>query len=174
MSTEPKRFAAIAAIAVAAIGLVPAGSVRAQDALVCTWGGTPDAPTGEVSLKPGVTLTPSTSPHRLLATGELGGGEECEGTVTFKGIARAGSSCVSTYFEGRVKGLPGVVRFEGPGVVGFVHEFLYDKEGNIVGADQPIVGMQDEDHSQAADCATPEGFTHANFSSTIELFGDRG
>ena len=145
-------------------------TAHAASPVVCQWGGDPAAPTGEVTLTPGVTTTPSTGPLKLVATGPLEGGGVCEGKMTFLGVAQPGATCAVLIFEGKVKGLPGVARFWGPGITGTVHEFLYDKDGNVVGADQPLVLAQDDDHSQAADCATPEGFTHARFSSTVELF----
>jgi hypothetical protein len=166
-----KRFAAIGAVAIASVGLLPSGGVRAQDPIVCQWGGDPVAPTGEVTLDPGATNTPSAGPLKLVATGPLAGGGVCRGKMTFVGVAKTGSTCAVTIFEGKVKGLPGVARFWGPGITGAVQEVLYDKDGNLVGADQPLVLLQDEDHSQAEDCASPEGFTHARFSSTVELFG---
>jgi hypothetical protein len=160
--------AAIAAVLATSGG---AGADPAIPTTVCTWGGTPDAPTGEVMIEPGLTLTPSSSPHELVATGPLAGGEDCKETMTFRGIAQAGSTCANTVFEGRVHGVPGVESFFGPGVAGFVQEFLYDKDGNVVGADQPQVLNQDDEHSQGEDCATPEGFTHGRFSSTVEFYG---
>jgi hypothetical protein len=138
---------------------------------ICTWGGTPTAPTGEVTLTPGVNLTPSAEPLKLHATGPLTGGGRCKGTMTFDGVAEAGATCAHTMFDGKVRGLPGVARFRGPGIANLVHEFLYDRNGNIVGADQPVLLLQDDEHSQAEDCATPEGFTHAVFSATVELWG---
>lgn len=165
--------ATIGALAIAAVCLTTAGSGAAprQAIQVCTWGGTPDAPTGEVTLTPGVNTTPSAGPLKLLATGPLAGGGRCKGTMTFDGEAEAGATCAHSMFDGRVKGLPGVARFRGPGIANLVHEFLYDRKGNIVGADQPVLLLQDDEHSHAADCATPEGFTKARFSSTIELWG---
>ena len=171
MVERTKLVGVIGAVLLATATLFPAVGARAQERAVCTWGGSPADPTGEVSLTPGVTVTPSTGPLKLVATGPLSGGGICKGKMTFLGVAEAGATCAVLVFDGKVKGLPGVARFRGPGVTGVVQEFLYGKDGNIVGADQPLVLAQDEGHSQAQDCATPEGFTHARFSSTVELFG---
>src|SRR5207249_1732117 len=93
------------------------------------------------------------------ATGSLAGGGRCRGVMTFGGFIRAGSSWATTWFDGTVKGLPGVGRFSGPGVAANVHEFLYDHQGAIVGADQPMLQVpQPDGYSQAQDCAAPGGF----------------
>jgi hypothetical protein len=94
--------------------------------------------------------------------------------MTFEGVLDAGSSCFTQVFEGRVRGLPGVVRFWGPGAFGVVHEFFYDRAGNIVGSHQPqvLTNATGEGDPLFLDCATPEGFTEGNFSSTVELYGN--
>lgn len=153
------------------MGSFGAGATSRELLRLCTWGGTPDSPTGVVTLERGATMTPSESDIPFVATGPLAGGGRCQGTMTFDGIVRQGSTCASAWFEGKVKGLRGVVRFEGPGVLTMVHEFLYDRHGNIVGADQPMLQVpQPEGYSHAQDCTTPEGFTRGVFSATIELF----
>ena len=139
---------------------------------LCTWGGTPDNPTGLVTFDPGITNTPSPGPIATRAVGRLEG-PGCHGTMIFDGIGRPGGTCHHVVFEGPVHGVPGVVRLFGPGVGPQVHEFLYDREGNIVGSDQPLVkafGNSAPD-SNALDCSTPEGFRRAPFSSTVELYG---
>jgi hypothetical protein len=140
---------------------------------VCSWGGTPAAPTGELVIDRGLTLTPSAAPTHFRAWGTLTGGGRCHGqTMTFDGTIIARSTCGLTWFNGHVIGLAGVARFAGPGAGPFVHEFLYDKAGNVVGADQPQVQVpQPDGYSHAEDCATPEGFTKGRFSSTVELWG---
>ena len=50
-----------------------------------------------------------------------------------------------------------------------VNELLYDKAGNIVGADQPQVFTADN-APHFTDCTTPEGFSRGTFSSTVELY----
>jgi hypothetical protein len=139
--------------------------------MVCTWGGTPAATTGTFTIKPGLTLTPSAGPLRFVATGPLEGGAGCEGKLTFDGVIHAGGTCAAQEFEGTVRGLPGVARFWGPGGAGVVHEFLYDKDGNVVGADQPQVLSGATRGSELSDCNTPAGFTQGDFSSVVELFG---
>ena len=57
----------------------------------------------------------------------------------------------------------------GPGLFGMVNELLYDKAGNIVGADQPQVFTADN-APHFTDCTTPEGFSRGTFSSTVELY----
>jgi hypothetical protein len=75
-----------------------------------------------------------------------------------------------------VLGLPGVARFWGPGAFGMVQEFLYDRAGNVVGSDQPqvLTNANQEGSPAFTACDTPEGFTHGNFSSIVELYGQVG
>ena len=138
---------------------------------LCTWGGTPANPTGIVTFDPGVTNTPSAGPIATHAWGPLEG-PGCEGIMDFDGIGRPGASCtLGVIFEGPVYGVPGVTRLFGPGFGPQVQEFLYDRQGNVVGSDQPLVkafGNSAPD-SNALDCNTPEGFRRAPFSSTVEL-----
>ena len=139
---------------------------------VCDWGGTVAAPTGDVTVTPGLTNIPSATNARLYAIGSLAGGGRCTGTMVFDGIVRAGSTCAQAYFKGKVFGLRGVARFEGPGVAVLVHEFLYDHQGNIVGADQPLLQVpQPNGYSNAQSCATAKGFSRGRFSSRVELWG---
>jgi hypothetical protein len=143
-----------------------------REAMVCTWGGTPAATTGTFTIKPGLTLTPAAEPLEFIATGRLDGGERCEGKLTFDGVIHAGGTCAVQVFEGEVRGLPGVERFFGPGAGGFVNEFLYDGEGNVVGADQPqVLSGATRGGSEVPDCNTAKGFTHGHFSSVVEVWG---
>ena len=173
-----KRAAMIAGTVLAMTILVPgggrasAGMDESPDATtVCTWGGTPADTTGTLTIKPGLTFTPSTEDLKFVATGELAGGPGCAGTMTFDGVIEAGGTCEWLIFDGKVKGVPGVERFYGPGLAGFIHEFLYDEDGNVVGSDQPQVwsGAGGEG-SEVSDCNTPEGFTDGIFSSTVEFY----
>lgn len=161
-------FATAVVMMAASCSIAAPSSIATQE---CSWGGTAAAPTGVVKLTPGLTLTPSASATSFEATGSLAGGGRCRGTMTFIGTIRAGSTCAQQWFDGRVKGLRGVARFSGPGGLGVVHEFLYDQQGNVVGADQPVLQVpQPDGYSHAQDCATPQGFTKAVFSSTVELW----
>jgi hypothetical protein len=170
-----KALGLVAASAVLATALGSFGSASAQSGpatMLCTWGGTPANPTGIVTLDPGLTNTPSTGPIAVHASGSLEG-PGCQGTMIFDGIARAGAGCLSgTIFEGPVYGVPGVTRLFGPGWGPQVQEFLYDRQGNIVGSDQPNVKVEGNSapNSNAFDCNTPEGFRRAPFSSTVELY----
>ena len=164
-------------LAALAVSLVPMASSHAASeggARFCTWGGTLANPTGRVTITPGVTNIPSTEPLNLFATGELTGGGRCTGTMTFRGIVEAGGSCPYLVFKGKVQGVPGIASFYGPGALGVVHEFLYDKDGNVVGSDQPQVftveNSTDPDASPVSACRSPEGFTGGAFSSTVELY----
>src|SRR5438105_6596465 len=104
---------------------------------ICTWGGTPAAPTGVITLSPGITNTPSTGPIQFTATGRLGG-SGCTGKLTFTGYFEPGMSCaVNTPFHAEATGLPPVVRAEGQaGVAGSAPVLLYDANCNVVGSEQ--------------------------------------
>jgi hypothetical protein len=174
MRRHMKAAVLVAASAVLAMALGSFGSASAQagpTTRLCTWGGTPANPTGNVTIDPGATNTPSAGPLAIHAWGPLEG-PGCNGTMTFDGIAQAGASCESAIFEGPVYGVPGVTRLFGPGLGPQVEEFLYDRQGNVVGSDQPLVkafGNSGQD-SNAMDCNTPEGFRGGPFSSTVELY----
>jgi hypothetical protein len=169
--------AAAAAVCVtsAAWATAPAQAAQSSGARLCTWGGTPVSPTGHVTLSPGATNTPSTQDLKLYATGDLAGGGPCTGTMTFHGFSDAGGTCAETTFHGKVEGVPGIATFRGAGVVGLVHEFLYDQHGNVVGSDQPDVltpaNATDPNDPLFTDCNTPDGFTGGTFSATVELYG---
>ena len=157
---------------VLSLASITAASARsAPGTRLCTWGGTPDNPTGVVTFAPGLTNTPSAGPVAVHAWGPLAG-PGCQGTMDFDGIGRAGASCESVIFEGPVHGVPGVTWLFGPGVGPQVHEFLYDREGNVVGSDQPLVKAfgNSAPNSNALDCNTPQGFRQGPFSSTVEFY----
>ena len=165
------RLAAIA-IAVLALAVVRATASRAapaRGALVCTWGGTPDAPTGVFTASPGITDSPSTGPIEFTATGELGGGEGCTGRLTFRGVLEPGMSClVATPFRATATGFPPIRYAAGTiGAVGTAPVVMYDADGNVVGSEQAqfLTDLLDD-----TDCNTPEGLTRANWSDTLELF----
>ena len=169
--------ARLTAIAIAALGLATVqatGSRAAPDrgALVCTWGGTPDAPTGVITFSPGVTDFPSTGPTEFTATGELGGGEGCAGRLTFRGVIDAGNSClVGMPLHATATGFPPIKYVEGNlGAVGTSPILLYDDDWNVVGSEQAqfLTDVLDD-----SDCNTPEGITRANWSDTLELFTDQ-
>jgi len=165
------RLAAIA-IAVLALAVVRATASRAapaRGALVCTWGGTPDAPTGVFTASPGITDTPSTGPIEFTATGELGGGEGCMGRLTFRGVLDPGTSClVGMPFLATATGFPPIRYAEGTiGAVGTAPVVMYDADGNVVGSEQAQFLTDVLDDSA---CNTPEGLTRANWSDTLELF----
>jgi hypothetical protein len=162
------------AIGCLCVGTAAAAELRAgppphQDPVLCTWGGTPAATTGTIVLKPGLTFEPSAGPVKLTATGRADCTDGYSGKVTFDGILLAGATCAQQVFEGRVHGLPGVATFYGPGVGGVVHELLYDRDGYVVGSDQPQVLSGVGQGSEFTDCNSEEGVTDAIFSSTIEL-----
>jgi hypothetical protein len=152
---------AVAAAFLAAGG----GATSAQASATCTWGGTPLAPTGQSNQYPGVTNTPSPVPMYFRATGPLGG--DCHGTLTFVGVEDAGSMCSLIPFHARAYGLPGVSSVAGVAVAGAPPGRLYDRHGNLVGQeDTQFLTNPDA----VSECNTPEGITHNNFSTIIELF----
>src|SRR3954451_15841840 len=176
-----KGLAVSAGVAVAALSLSlsatgagAASGTTAGNGRVCQWGGTPAKTSGQVTLKPGSTNTPSAGAQSFRAWGPLVGGGPCHGqTMSFRGTLDEGSSCFTQFFRARVEGLPGVSRVEGPGAFGVVHEFLYDAAGNVVGSDQPqvLTTATDPDDLGFTDCGSPHGVTHLDFSSPVELYG---
>jgi hypothetical protein len=156
----------------ALVALAAGGATPAHAATTCTWGGTPAAPTGHVVMTPGVTNTPSIGPIDFTATGVLEGGAGCDGQFTFHGQMDAGATCAFATFEGDAMGLPGVKRFAGTAPVGILPARLYDKDGNVVGSENAQVDTL-ANAPNFPNCNTPEGFSEGNFSSVIELFGDR-
>ena len=169
--TRLKAAAGGAALAMCLASVAAAKADSPPARRLCTWGGTPDHPTGIVTFDPGITDPPSAGPIATHAWGplEVPG---CHGTMTFDGFGRAGASCQSVIFEGPVHGLPGVTRLFGPGIGPQVQEFLYDRDGNVVGSDQPLVkavGNSPPDNN-APDCNTSEGFQRSPFSSTVEFY----
>lgn len=171
-----RRFLVFVA-AILGLSIVPmtagrAAPSRSSGDSVCTWGGTPAAATGTFNMSPGLTNTPSIVPIHFVATGDLAGSGPCTGKLTFEGVMLPGATCAAQELEGKVKGLPGVVRFWGRGAVGAVHEFLYDKDGNVVGADQPqALTDVNKGNPGFTDCNTPQGITFLNFSAIVELYG---
>ena len=167
---RPRTIVAAAAIA-AASALSVLGTAPAQASTTCTWGGTPAEPTGTLSYgRQGITNTPSTEPLPFIATGPLGG--DCRGTLTYRGVQGAGSTCAFGPFEAKVIGLQGVVRAAGDNLVGLVPALLYDKSGNVVGSEDPqvLTSGTEEQNIGFTNCNSPEGFREGNFSSVIELF----
>jgi hypothetical protein len=147
------------------------GVTSAQAATRCTWGGTPDNPTGTISFtRQGLTNVPAPFALPFRATGVVEGGGPCHGqVVTFDGQADAGSSCTGGVgFEGRVIGLPGVAWLWGRGVLNSVREIDYDSNGNVVGSDQAIIQPPADDPAFSA-CNSPQGFKAARFSGEWDL-----
>ncbi|MFL5823787.1 MAG: hypothetical protein ACJ764_10135 [Solirubrobacteraceae bacterium] len=157
-----------AALSSAGAWAAPAGAVT-----VCTWAGTPQAPTGTFSLSPGITNLPAPRPLKFVATGVLGGGGRCgTNTMTWRGQADAGSSCLNASFEGTVQGLPGVARFRGEGPGPDVPSLLYNRAGKLVGLENAELLTQ-PNLPHTVDCTTPGGFRGGwpgMFSSTVVLF----
>jgi hypothetical protein len=141
----------------------------ANAAAVCTWAGTPAAPSGTFTIKPGVTNTPAAQPLKFFATGPLDGDDPCSGTMVFDGFVGAGSTCAFSTFEGKVKGLSGVRSFKGAGGL-YAPSVLFDKAGNVVGSEHPQIATGVGSGSELSDCSTAEGFTNGSFSSVIQLF----
>jgi hypothetical protein len=158
------------AVAGALLGLAALTAAPAAATTTCTWGGTPAAPTGTFTLTPGITNTPSIGPLDFKAVGELGGGRDCTGKLTYDGVFDAGSSCLASTFHVRVKGIPGVVRAAGSADnLVPAPALLYDRNDNVVGVELAQIVTQ-ENAPNYADCNTPEGFTFGTFSSVVELF----
>jgi hypothetical protein len=168
-----RRRAIIAVTAAtASLAALGGGATSAQATTTCTWGGTPTDPTGTVAYSgQGVTNTPSTEPLPFTATGPLAGG--CSGKLTYRGYSEVGTTCAFGGFQASAKGLPGVVRAAGEAIVGLVPALLYDRDGNVVGSENPQVLTSGTEESNFAftSCNTAQGFTEGNFSSVIELFG---
>jgi hypothetical protein len=164
-------------ITIAALSLIPATASPAAGggASICTWGGTPTAPTGLITFSPGVTNTPSTGPIQFTATGELAGGAGCTGKLTFAGSIDPGTTCaVNAPFHAKAVGVPLVKRAEAEtGVAGSQPVLLYDAHGNVVGSEQAqflTAAATDPNDPGYKACNTSEGLTRANWSDTVELF----
>lgn len=167
---RPRATIVLAALAVASLAGSAFGAASAQAATTCTWGGTPANPTGTVRYTShGITNTPSTEALPFIATGPLAGG--CSGTLTYRGVQAAGSTCAAGAFEARVIGLPGIVRAAGDNLLGLVPALLYDRAGEVVGSENPqvLTSGTEERNLGFTVCNTPEGFKEGNFSSVIEL-----
>ena len=157
------RFrAAIGMMALVAACLVLIGGgaaqAQAQASTTCSWGGTPAEPTGTFAVSPGLTNTPAPEPLKFSATGALGGGGRCTGKMTFVGWVGAGSTGFALLFC-----------LSGAGSAS-VQEFLYDKDGNLVGADQPTVAPPPADDPLYMNCGSQQGETELHFSAIVELF----
>lgn len=144
--------------------VAPAGA-----AMVCTWAGSPDAPSGTFTIKPGLTNTPAATPLKFYATGPLAGGGVCTGRMNFEGVVGAGSTCALATFEGKVKGLSAVRRFSGAGNL-LAPSQLFDKAGDVVGTEHPQIATGAGSGSELSDCGTPRGFSDGSFSSVVQLF----
>lgn len=172
------RWRAVLIAAMTAVGiLATTGSAAAgQGDTFCTWGGTPVAPTGIITMNPGLTNTPSTGPIQFKATGPLGGG--CTGKLTFTGSFEPGDTCPSsTAFHAEATGLPPVTRVEGQrSFAGTGPVLLYDAHGNVVGSEQAqfLTTLANESDPGYLNCNTPQGLTEAFWSDTIELFASKG
>jgi hypothetical protein len=163
-------------IAIAALCMIPATTSAAgvDGATVCTWGGTPAAPTGVITFSPGVTNTPSAAPVQFTATGELAGGAGCSGKLTFTGYIDAGATCAANQpFHAKAAGLPPVKRVEAEaGAGGTQPVLLYDGHGNVVGSEQAqflTAAASDPTDPAYMACNTPEGLVTAHWSDTVEL-----
>jgi hypothetical protein len=171
-----------AASAVLALTIVPAATGHAapsqNDVTVCTWGGTPAAPTGVLTLSPAITNTPSSGPVSFVATGPLGGGAGCSGTLTFRGTLAAGESClVQTPFQADAGGFPPIHRaVSSYGAGGTAPVRLFDAHGNVIGSEQAqfLTGAINPDDPGYTDCGNPGGLTTAYWSDTLELFTPSG
>lgn len=162
-----KSKVATASAALVGAVVLSAGAAPAHAATTCTWGGTPAAPTGRAVNTPGVTSTPSKTALRFHATGVLGGGPGCRGTVRFVGGMDKGASCALISFHARVYGLPGVRSVAGTSVSGVAPARLFDRAGNVVGSEN----AQFLTNAPFSACNTKQGMGTINFSSVIVLLG---
>ena len=163
---KTKTRATIGVLAVTAACFVSAaGAGASHAAATCTWGGTPADPTGIFSVSTPLTNLPSAGPVDFTAVGRLDGA--CSGRMTFFGTLAPGATCSDGTFAGTVKGLPGVVRFEGFDSAGIAPSRLYDRDGNIVASEN--AQLLTLDNAPFTECGA-EGFTQGTFSSIIELF----
>ena len=157
---------AMAAACVATTG----GAATAHASTTCTWGGTPAAPTGTFTLRPGLMNFPSAGPLAFKATGELAGGQGCAGRMVYEGVFDSGATCLAATFHVKVRGLPGVVSAVGSADnLVPAPALLHDSDGRIVGTEiaQIVTAANAPNYT---DCTTAEGFTWGTFSSVIELF----
>ena len=142
-----------------------ANAAAGQGETLCTWGGTPAAPTGFITLSPGVTNTPSTGP--------IQGFHERRGVIDAGSLEPGDTCAASTPFHAKAIGLPPVVRAEAqPGLAGTAPVLLYDADGNVVGSEQAqfLTTLGNESDPAYLNCGTPQGLTEAFWSDTLELF----
>ena len=138
----------------------------------CTWGGTPDQPTGVVRWEaPGIHTLPAPGPIPFTATGVLAGDgcADASGqpfTMTFTGHYHAQSSCTLAFDDGVVTGVPGIVREETVGVTGLVIGPLYGSDGQPAGTWYAQVFT--DPGASAATCGSPEGIRELRFSGGIQ------
>lgn len=147
----------------AATGLVFLDGAPRQPVAACSWGGTAVAPTGRAFIsEPGLRNEPSTEPVSFTASGALSG-PGCAASMTFAGRFLPGATCSRFFAEGKVKGVPGVKRFEEFGSLWTPRGLLLDGRGAIVGTyDAQVVTGLDLAEGTAR-CNSPEGF-HGSFS----------
>src|SRR5207245_5058843 len=103
----------------------------------------------------------------FVATGPLGGGAGCTGTLTFKGYVEPGNTCaVNAPFTANASGFPPIRRaVSQAGVAGSQPVLLYDAHGNVVGSEQAQFLTSAANMSDAAymTCNTTPDITEAFF-----------
>lgn len=134
----------------------------------------PQNPTGVITFSPGVTNTPSAGSIAFVATGPLGGGAGCAGTLTFRGTLAPGDSCaVVTPFIASAEGFPPIHRaVSSYGVGGSAPVRLYDAQGNVIGSEQAqfLTSAANSTDPAYTDCGKPGGLSRATWSDTVELY----
>lgn len=162
------RLAMAAAVAAAALGVAP--EVSADDAAVCSWGGTVADATGTFTVDPGLRTRPATTPLEFVVTGELAGpAARCTGTMTVHGFDVPGSRCAFGFGTAEVQGVPGVETSLSVGALHYNRQTLVNAEGRIVGeADIEVASTGIVEARQA--CESEAGVTAGRFSAVLTLY----
>jgi hypothetical protein len=160
----------IAVAALSIVGWTLADLASAEEAAVCTWGGTELAPTGTFEVTPGIRAQPTGAPIHFTVEGDLAGDHpRCTGNMTLDGYFLPGSSCTAAISEAAVGGVPGVVGDVGVGVTFYIRGELFGPDGSVVGSYDDSVTSNGVEES-ADRCNSPEGFTGGTHWAVVTLY----
>lgn len=168
MRTAMVRWAVVAAFTAAGSGV--AYPVSAEDAAVCTWGGTAADATGTFTVEPGLRTVPATTPIEFTVTGDLAGpSPRCAGTMTIHGFDIPGSRCAFGFGAAEVLDVPGLASSLSVGALHYNRQVLFNADGRIVGGADIEVASSGLAELRAG-CESEAGVTTGKFSSVVTLY----